>query len=69
MKEERIKITIDREGNASLDVSGVKGKKCLNLTKELEEALGVVSKREAKKEMQERPVTTTKTTVQGVHRQ
>jgi len=66
MKEERITITIDKEGNASLDVAGVKGKKCLDLTKELEEALGIVSKRTEKKEMQERPIVITKTTVQGV---
>lgn len=68
MKEERITIKIDKEGNASLDVAGVKGKKCLDLTKELEEALGVVSKRVEKKEIHERPVTIITTTVQGVKR-
>ena len=56
MREEKIVIIIDEEGNSSIDVSGVKGKACLDITSKLEEALGVVSKREAKKEMQERPL-------------
>ncbi len=68
MKEERIIIEIDEEGNPTIDVNGVKGKKCLELTKQLEEALGTVSKRTEKKEMFERPVTIVAETKQKVGR-
>jgi len=68
MKEERIKVVIDEEGNASLDVSGVKGKTCLDLTKELEEVLGLVKERKEKKEMHERPVNNITTNVQNIRR-
>jgi hypothetical protein len=63
MREEKLIILIDKEGNPSIEVEGVKGKKCLDLTKELEDVLGVVKTRTAKKEMNERPViiTTTQT--------
>ena len=56
MREEKIIITIDEEGNPSIDVNGVKGKACLDLTKQLEEALGTVTKRTEKEAMKERPV-------------
>ncbi len=41
-----IDFTIDDDGNVSFEVKGVKGKKCLEITKEIEEALGVVVNRE-----------------------
>ena len=41
-----IKIDIDDAGNVSFQVFGVKGKKCLAITKDLEEALGIVVKQE-----------------------
>ncbi|MHC4831509.1 MAG: DUF2997 domain-containing protein [Planctomycetota bacterium] len=41
-----IEITIDDDGNVSFEVKGVKGKKCLEITKDLEEALGMVKSRE-----------------------
>ena len=41
-----IKIDIDDDGNVSFEVKGAKGKKCLEITKELEEALGMVVSRE-----------------------
>jgi hypothetical protein len=41
-----IKIDIDDNGNVSFQVFGVKGKKCLAITKDLEEALGIVVKQE-----------------------
>lgn len=37
-----IEITIDPDGGISFEVKGATGKKCLDLTKDLEEALGVV---------------------------
>ena len=41
-----IEIDIDDNGNVSFTVKGVKGKKCLEITKELEQALGIVVKQE-----------------------
>ena len=41
-----IEIDIDSAGNVSFQVKGVKGKKCMELTKEFEEALGLVTKRD-----------------------
>ncbi len=46
MKE--IKIEIDAEGNVTLNVNGIQGNTCLTETKKLEEALGLVEKREKK---------------------
>ena len=40
MKMEEMEITIDADGNVSMQVRGVTGKSCLELTKPLEEALG-----------------------------
>lgn len=37
---EEIKVTIDAAGNVKVTVFGVKGGKCLELTKELEQLLG-----------------------------
>jgi len=61
MREEKLIILIDKEGNPSIEVEGIKGKKCLDLTKELEGILGVVKTRTPKKEMAERPVVITTT--------
>lgn len=41
-----IDFTIDDNGNVSFEVKGLKGKKCLEVTKDIEEALGVVVNRE-----------------------
>ncbi|HSH69926.1 MAG TPA: DUF2997 domain-containing protein [Deferrisomatales bacterium] len=43
---EEIKVTIDAEGNVKVTVFGVKGGKCLELTKELEQLLGGEVERE-----------------------
>lgn len=69
MQEERIKVNISNDGEVTLDVQGVKGKRCLDITKGLEEALGVVTEREAKKEMRERPARVVTTGVQNIRRQ
>ncbi len=42
----QIQFTIDDEGNVSIQVSGAPGGECEKLTREIEEALGVVSSRE-----------------------
>lgn len=40
MEKQELEITIDREGKVSIQVRGVKGPGCLNLTQALEQALG-----------------------------
>lgn len=37
---QEIEVTIGKDGQVQVQVRGVKGTKCLTLTKELEEALG-----------------------------
>jgi len=68
MKEERILVNISPDGDVTLDVQGVKGKQCLDLTQDLEEELGIVTARTDKKEMHERPVRVTATNVSRLHR-
>ena len=48
-----IKIDIDDSGNVSFKVLGVKGKKCLAITKDFEEALGIVTDRQKTAEFYE----------------
>lgn len=50
MAREEVEITIDKEGNVSFEVKGVKGRGCEALTKKLEEGLGKVTRRKHKKE-------------------
>ena len=45
-KRREIQFTIDDEGNVSLQVKGVEGADCEALTRDIEEALGVVRSRE-----------------------
>lgn len=45
-QKHEIEIHIDDNGNVSFEVKGLKGKGCLGITKDLEEALGVVTNRE-----------------------
>ena len=40
MEIQEIEVTIGKDGQVQIQVRGVKGMKCLELTKELEEALG-----------------------------
>lgn len=40
MELQEIEVTIGKDGQIQIQVRGVKGTKCLELTKELEEALG-----------------------------
>lgn len=53
MEYQNIDVKISREGKVFLEVSGVKGKKCLELTKELEESLGKLEIREFKPEFKD----------------
>ena len=41
-----LNISIGPDGGIQIEVKGVQGKSCLDLTKDLEEALGVVTDRE-----------------------
>jgi len=68
MREEKIRVNISPEGDVTLDVQGVKGKQCLDLTQELEEALGIVTERKEKKEMHERPARIIRTNESRIHR-
>lgn len=42
MARPTIIVEIDEDGNATIEVRGVKGRRCLALTKELEDALGTM---------------------------
>ncbi len=44
--KQELEIMIDNTGAVTVHVNGVKGGKCMDLTKELEEALGVVVSRD-----------------------
>ena len=68
MKEEKIIITINDMGETMIEVAGVKGKACLDLTRKLEQALGIVTKRESKREMTEYPVTIKTSKKQTINR-
>ena len=43
---EKIEVTVDAEGKASIHIKGVKGKSCLDITKELDKILGAPESRE-----------------------
>jgi hypothetical protein len=45
-KRREIQFTIDDEGNVSIAVKGVAGAECERITREIEEALGIVQSRE-----------------------
>lgn len=44
----QLKITIDEDGNANVDVDGFDGRKCLEATRDIEEAIGTVEDRNRK---------------------
>jgi hypothetical protein len=50
MEYQEIKIKIDDTGKVFVEVVGVKGKKCLELTKDLEKKLGDLLERKTKPE-------------------
>ena len=54
--KDELEITIDKDGNVSIKVIGGDGSKCVELTKELEEALGLVDKRQFTEEYYQEPI-------------
>jgi hypothetical protein len=56
MEIQEMEIIIDREGRIHVKVRGAHGEDCLALTKNLEEAAGVVEQREYTSEYYEHPV-------------
>lgn len=45
-----VKVTIDKNGTTKIDVEGYSGPDCTKLTQSLEDALGVVERKEFKPE-------------------
>jgi hypothetical protein len=45
MGMQQIEIQVDRDGNITVHVEGVKGEECIRITRTLEEALGSVTDR------------------------
>lgn len=45
-KKQELEFTIDDDGKISIKVIGAQGKECLELTKAIEEALGIVVDRQ-----------------------
>ena len=68
MREEKIRIIIMLDGSSTVEVLGVKGKRCLKITEELEGELGNVTERKAKAEMQEKEATIVIHKQQNLHR-
>jgi hypothetical protein len=58
MEMQELEISIDKEGRVQVQVRGAKGDECLAVTKDLENAIGIVSERTLKPEYYERTVTT-----------
>lgn len=50
MQERKVTLVIDKNGAVQIDVEGVKGKSCTDLTADVEDALGVVKNRTKKAE-------------------
>ena len=68
MREEKIRIIIMSDGSSTVEVLGVKGKRCLKMTEELEEELGNVTERKAKAEMQEKEAVIVDHKQQDIHK-
>jgi hypothetical protein len=68
LREEKIRIIIMSDGSSTVEVLGVKGKRCLKMTEELEEELGNVTERKAKAEMQEKEAAIVNHKQQDIHK-
>ena len=55
MEMQELEITIDKEGRMQVTVRGVRGEGCAMLTKNIENAVGIVKKREYTSEYYEQP--------------
>ena len=62
---QEIKITIGKNGKVNLDVAGVKGSACSNLTKSIEKALGRPEVSKKKSEFYQQSSTVGRTQSQG----
>lgn len=49
-KKEELEISISSTGEVTINVIGAKGKSCIDMTKELEESLGIIKSFERKSE-------------------
>lgn len=49
-KKEELEISISNTGEVTINVIGAKGKSCINMTKDLEESLGIIKNFEKKSE-------------------
>ena len=58
MEQQKIKFTIRQDGTVTEEVMGVVGNDCQNLTKKIEDRLGVVESVEYKQEYYEQKQTT-----------
>ncbi|WP_314744101.1 DUF2997 domain-containing protein [Treponema lecithinolyticum] len=47
-EKQELEITISENGEVGINVLGAKGKNCMDMTKDLEDALGLVTNREMK---------------------
>jgi Protein of unknown function (DUF2997) len=57
LEMQELEIIINAEGNIGVRVKGSKGDRCLEMTKDLEESLGLLEEREFSSEYYESPVT------------
>ncbi|MBN2735383.1 MAG: DUF2997 domain-containing protein [Spirochaetales bacterium] len=55
-KKEEIEITIGKNGEVNLHVTGIAGPDCMKLTEELEEALGIIQEKTKTNEFYQTPV-------------
>jgi hypothetical protein len=55
MEMKELEITIDRDGRVQVAVRGVQGEGCLDLTKNIEQAVGAVEERVHTAEFYEQP--------------
>ena len=68
MPQQTIKFTIRQDGTVTEDVMGVVGNECENLTKRIEERLGVVERVEHKPEYYEQKQTTEEDVTLHMHK-
>ena len=59
IQKTELQITIDKQGNVTYKVKGLKGKDCIKSTEFLDDALGEVTTREYTREYYESKVRTT----------
>ena len=68
MAQQTIKFTIRQDGTVTEEVMGVVGNECENLTKRIEERLGVVERVEHKPEYYEQKQTTEEDVTLHMHK-